>query len=115
LALITQVVCFPKATSPPLSLFLSIVPVVGGVMLAVATELSFDVRGFAAAFAAAVVTAFQANFSAKILGGSKLDSIHLLYYQSPFAVIFLVCNAENVRLCLHVCVCMLVSVCVCVY
>mmetsp|Transcript_43737 Transcript_43737/g.110278 ORF Transcript_43737/g.110278 Transcript_43737/m.110278 type:complete len:224 (-) Transcript_43737:118-789(-) len=91
LALLSQVTCFPNATSTPISLFLSIIPVVGGVMLAVATELSFDMRGFSAALVAALVTAFQANFSAKIMGNNKLDSLHLLYYQSPFSVLLLVC------------------------
>ena len=68
--------------------YLSIVPIVGGVMLATLTELSFDATGFWAAVVASFVTAAMAILTSRVLT-QKLDPFNLLYAMAPPSVVML--------------------------
>jgi len=69
-------------------IYLSLVPTVGGVMLASWTEAEYEVTGFWAALLASVITAAITVVSG-ILLVVKLDSINLLHLMAPMAFIML--------------------------
>jgi len=62
--------------------YLSLFPIVGGVVLASFTEINFDTVGFLAALIASVITALLAVVSGMLLT-TTLDAINLLYYMAP--------------------------------
>ena len=70
-------------------IFQSLVPIVGGVVLASWTEAEFDMTGFLAALFASVVTAFLSILTSKLLQTS-LDSPNLMYYMAPLSASMLV-------------------------
>lgn len=70
-------------------IYVSVLPIVGGVSLASWSEQSFELTGFLAAIIGSVVTAWLALLTAKLLQ-TKLDAVNLLYYMTPLSAIFLV-------------------------
>lgn len=70
-------------------IFQSLVPIVGGVVLASWTEAEFEMTGFLAALFASVVTAFLSILTSKLLQTS-LDSPNLMYYMAPLSASMLV-------------------------
>ncbi|GAB0493218.1 hypothetical protein MMPV_004493 [Pyropia vietnamensis] len=86
-ALLQYIVFRSRLTSQAL---LTLIPVTGGVAIATITELSFHAGGFIAALTSCFLTGLKFVLSASVLGGSiKLDSINLLLYMAPPAVIML--------------------------
>jgi len=69
--------------------FQSLVPIVGGVVLASWTEAEFEMTGFLAALVASVVTALLSILTSKLLQTS-LDSPNLMYYMAPLSASMLV-------------------------
>lgn len=69
-------------------IFQSLVPIVGGVVLATWTEAEFEMTGFSAALLASVVTALLSILTSKLLQTS-LNSPNLLYYMSPLSAAIL--------------------------
>jgi len=67
--------------------YLSLIPVVGGVGLASFTEASFNMVGFLCAVFASVTTAVQAVLMSLLLasGMKKMDPINLLFYMAPIS------------------------------
>lgn len=69
---------------------ISLIPVTFGVTLATLTEASFHLGGFIAALTACFLTGLKFVLSSAMLSGKyKLDSVNLLYYMCPAAVIIL--------------------------
>lgn len=72
------------------SVYISLVPVVLGVMLATWTEVNFDMAGFMAAVFSSIFTAALAVMSGLILtGNDKLSSFNVMYYMSPPSFVML--------------------------
>uniref|UniRef100_U3EU06 Solute carrier family 35 member E2 n=1 Tax=Micrurus fulvius TaxID=8637 RepID=U3EU06_MICFL len=71
---------------------LSLVPVMGGLALCTATELSFNILGFSAALSTNIMDCLQNVFSKKLLSGDKyrFSAPELQFYTSAAAVIMLV-------------------------
>lgn len=70
--------------------WLSLVPVVGGIMLTSVTEMSFNIFGFLAAFFGCVVTSTKTILAESLLHGYNFDSINTVYYMAPYATLILV-------------------------
>jgi drug/metabolite transporter (DMT)-like permease len=70
-------------------IFQSLVPIVGGVVLASWTEAEFEMTGFLAALLASVVSALLSILTSKLLQ-TKLNSPNLLYYMAPLSAVMLV-------------------------
>ena len=70
-------------------IFQSLVPIVGGVMIATWTEAEFDMTGFLAALLASVITALLSILTSKLLQTS-LNSPNLMYYMAPLSAGMLV-------------------------
>jgi len=86
-ALLQYVVFRSRLTTQAL---LTLIPVTGGVAIATVSELSFHAGGFIAALTSCFLTGLKFVLSASVLGGSiKLDSINLLFYMAPPAVLML--------------------------
>lgn len=74
----------------PKMIYLSLVPVVGGVALASFTEVNFNVIGFATALIASLTTSIQSIVSSMILTGSmRLDAINMVYYMAPVSFVLI--------------------------
>ncbi|XP_065834755.1 solute carrier family 35 member E1-like [Oscarella lobularis] len=73
---------------PGWKVYLSLVPIVAGVMLATITELSFDSIGLISALLCGFFLAFQSVFSKKILIDSDIHRFHLLLRLTQLAVLF---------------------------
>ena len=71
-------------------IYLSLLPVVFGVMVASATELSFDLVGMLSALTGAIVMALQSVFNKRVMRARVLDHINLLYYSSMGSLLILV-------------------------
>ncbi|XP_029802901.1 solute carrier family 35 member E2A [Suricata suricatta] len=71
---------------------LSLLPVMGGLALCTATEISFNVLGFSAALSTNVMDCLQNVFSKKLLSGDKyrFSAAELQFYTSAAAVAMLV-------------------------
>ncbi|EPS73985.1 hypothetical protein M569_00765, partial [Genlisea aurea] len=70
-----------------------LVPIVGGVLLTSATELSFNVLGFCAALFGCLATSTKTILAESLLHGYKFDSINTVYYMAPFATMILAAPA----------------------
>nr|KAF6508103.1 solute carrier family 35 member E2A [Rousettus aegyptiacus] len=70
---------------------LSLVPVMGGLALCTATEMSFNVLGFSAALSTNIMDCLQNVFSKKLLSGDKykFSAVELQFYTSAAAVAML--------------------------
>lgn len=71
---------------------LSLIPVMGGLALCTATEISFDILGFSAALSTNIMDCLQNVFSKKLLSGDKyrFSAAELQFYTSAAAVAMLV-------------------------
>ncbi|XP_075406194.1 solute carrier family 35 member E2B [Tenrec ecaudatus] len=71
---------------------LSLIPVMGGLALCTATELSFNVLGFSAALSTNIMDCLQNVFSKKLLSGDKyrFSAPELQFYTSAAAMIMLI-------------------------
>ncbi|XP_029433760.1 solute carrier family 35 member E2A-like [Rhinatrema bivittatum] len=71
---------------------LSLLPVMGGLALCTATELSFNVLGFSAALSTNIMDCLQNVFSKKLLSGDKyrFSPPELQFYTSAAAVVMLI-------------------------
>lgn len=71
---------------------LSLIPVMGGLALCTATEMSFNVLGFSAALSTNIMDCLQNVFSKKLLSGDKyrFSAAELQFYTSAAAVAMLV-------------------------
>lgn len=77
---------FGLGMSFPRGIYLALIPVVGGVTMATATEVNFEMIGFSCALIACLTTAVQSVLSSVLLTGQyRLDSVNLLYYMAPLA------------------------------
>lgn len=63
-------------------IWVSLIPIVGGVMLATYTEVNFELKGFMAAMVASVIHAGMTAVSSRLMR-AKLDSVNLTYYMAP--------------------------------
>ncbi|XP_032216955.1 solute carrier family 35 member E2A isoform X5 [Mustela erminea] len=71
---------------------LSLIPIMGGLALCTATEISFNVLGFSAALSTNIMDCLQNVFSKKLLSGDKyrFSAAELQFYTSAAAVAMLV-------------------------
>ncbi|KAE9595912.1 hypothetical protein Lal_00030908 [Lupinus albus] len=67
----------------------SLIPIVGGILLASVTELSFNMVGFCAALFGCLATSTKTILAESLLHGYKFDSINTVYYMAPFATMIL--------------------------
>ncbi|OIW04497.1 hypothetical protein TanjilG_13879 [Lupinus angustifolius] len=67
----------------------SLIPIVGGILLASFTELSFNMFGFCAALFGCLATSTKTILAESLLHGYKFDSINTVYYMAPFATMIL--------------------------
>jgi len=85
-SVILQVLVYKKSFDS--RIYLSLIPIVGGVLIATYTESEFDPVGFWAALIASVITAMMAIVSGMLLN-KQMDSLNLLYYMAPLSFIML--------------------------
>lgn len=70
--------------------YIALIPVVGGVTLASATELSFHMFGFLAALTSTIFTSANSIMAEVLLKGHvDMDSINTVYYMAPQIVLML--------------------------
>ncbi|GFQ06381.1 UDP-galactose transporter 1 [Phtheirospermum japonicum] len=74
-------------------IWVSLIPIVSGILLTSITELSFNMLGFCAALFGCLATSTKTILVEYLLHGYKLDSINTVYYMAPFATMILVVPA----------------------
>jgi len=72
------------------AVYLSLIPLMAGVILACSFEISFNLIGLLTSLASTVVFVAQNIFSKKLFQDGILDELNLLYYSSLFAFLFMI-------------------------